>query len=30
LLKEVPDYEARVDLALKEGLKACVHGHANA
>ena len=25
LLNEVPDYEARVDKALHEGLKGCVH-----
>lgn len=30
LLNEVPDYEARVDEALRHGLKACVHAHANA
>ncbi len=30
LLNEVADYEERVDDALKNGLKACVHGHANA
>jgi hypothetical protein len=28
LLNEVPDYEARVDKALHEGLKGCVHAHA--
>lgn len=27
LLNEVPDYEARVDRALREGLKGCVHAH---
>jgi hypothetical protein len=30
LLQEVADYEARVDDALKNGLKACVHAHTNA
>ena len=30
LLNEVSDYQARVDAALREGLKACVHAHANA
>jgi hypothetical protein len=30
LLNEVTDYEARVNDALKNGLKACVHAHANA
>jgi hypothetical protein len=30
LLNEVADYEEKVDDALKNGLKACVHGHANA
>jgi hypothetical protein len=30
LLNEVPDYEARVDEALRDGLKACVHAHTNA
>ncbi len=29
LLNEVPDYEARVDKALREGLKGCVRAHAN-
>ena len=29
LLNEVPDYEARVDKALREGLKGCAHAHSH-